>query len=56
MCEIENVDGCVQFDDTDISLKKRSSVARRAVKSHHKSYKTVTKASKGRTSKGGKKA
>ena len=56
LCEIEDVDGCVEFDDTDLSLKKRSSVARRAVKTHHKSYKTVTKAPKGRASKGGKKA
>jgi hypothetical protein len=56
LCELEDVDGCVEFDDTDLSLKKRSSVARRAVKTQHKFYKTVTKAPKGRTSKGGKKA
>lgn len=50
LCELKDVDGCIEFDDTDHSVKKRSLVARRTVKSHHKSYKTVAKAHKGRTS------
>ncbi|KAM0717907.1 hypothetical protein Q7P37_006239 [Cladosporium fusiforme] len=43
LCEIEEVEGCVDFDDTDLSIKKRSTVAgRRSVRSVHKSYKTIT--------------
>lgn len=56
LCELGDMDGCIEFDDTDLSIKKRSRIARRTVKSHHKSYKNVTKAPKGRTSKGEAKA
>lgn len=42
LCELEEVDGCIDFDQTGLSTKKRSTVARRTVRSHHKSYKTYT--------------
>lgn len=43
LCELEEVNGCVDFDETNLAIKKRSTVARRTVNSHHKSYKTYTK-------------
>ena len=43
-CELEDFEGCMEFDDTNLSITKRSSVARRSVKTHHKSYKVIKKA------------
>lgn len=41
LCEIDEVDGCVEFDETSLTISRRSTVARRTVKSKHKSYKMI---------------
>lgn len=47
LCSKEDVDGCVDVDETDSSggaqIKKRTTVARRSVNQVHKSYKTISK-------------
>lgn len=42
LCSTENVNGCIEYDETQKTVPKRSIVARREVKSVHKAYKTVT--------------
>lgn len=44
LCELENVEGCIEYDEANQSITKRASVARRSVKAHHKSYKVIKKA------------
>lgn len=46
LCSTEDVDGCVEYDEVQKNIKKRSLVARREVRSVHKSYQTVTHNSK----------
>lgn len=43
LCSKQNVNGCINFDDDDKAISKRSSVAKRTVDSPHKSYGTVTR-------------
>ncbi|CAK1367923.1 hypothetical protein CB0940_11364 [Cercospora beticola] len=42
LCEVANVDGCVELDSAGQSLTKRTSVARREVKAVHKQYQHIT--------------
>ncbi|GIZ49754.1 hypothetical protein CKM354_001278100 [Cercospora kikuchii] len=42
LCEVANVDGCIELDPTSQSLVKRTSVARREVKAVHKQYQHIT--------------
>lgn len=42
LCSVEDVDGCVEVSDAEMTVAKRSTVARRRVKTVHKSYKTIT--------------
>lgn len=44
LCELENVEGCIEYDETSQSITKRSSIVRRSVKTHQKSYKVIKKA------------
>ncbi|KAL2026277.1 hypothetical protein VTO58DRAFT_103461 [Aureobasidium pullulans] len=42
LCSTEDVSGCIEYDATEKTILKRSTIARREVKSVHKSYKTIT--------------
>lgn len=43
LCSSQNVDGCVEVDEEEKHIVKRTDVARRSVKAVHKSYKTISK-------------
>ncbi|THW90562.1 hypothetical protein D6D15_04485 [Aureobasidium pullulans] len=42
LCSTEDVNGCIEYDATEKTILKRSTIARREVKSVHKSYETIT--------------
>lgn len=42
LCSTQNVHGCVNIDDDTRTVRKRSMVAKRTVKTDHKSYKKIT--------------
>lgn len=42
LCSTEVVNGCIEYDEVQKAITKRSVIARREVKSVHRSYKTVT--------------
>jgi hypothetical protein len=42
LCSSHDVEGCVEIDEAEKALTKRSTIARREVKSVHRSYKTIS--------------
>ncbi|KEQ78740.1 hypothetical protein M438DRAFT_340401 [Aureobasidium pullulans EXF-150] len=42
LCSTEDVNGCIEYDATEKTILKRSTIARCEVKSVHKSYETIT--------------
>lgn len=42
ICKFHQVEGCIELDFDSNALKKRSTVARRNLLSHHKSYESIT--------------
>ncbi|KAF1834468.1 hypothetical protein BDW02DRAFT_579541 [Decorospora gaudefroyi] len=43
LCAMEDIDGCVEMDEGEGTLKKRMNVARRSTSAVHKSYKKIDK-------------
>jgi len=43
LCSTEDVEGCVEVDESKGALMKRMSIARRATNVAHKSYKNISK-------------
>lgn len=42
LCSTKDVDGCVEVDNDEKAVVKRSSIARRTVRTKHKAYKKIT--------------
>jgi hypothetical protein len=42
LCSTENVEGCIEVSETDMTVRTRSGIARRQVKAVHRAYKRVT--------------
>jgi hypothetical protein len=43
LCSTQNVQGCIDIDELDKVVKKRSFVAKRQVNSTHRKYETISK-------------